>query len=84
MSGIGDVQQDNRNRLAVAGIVMDLLEYSAFEAGRVAQAATPDMRAAIIRAAKRPIRDQARESVRHHVSRILPRQRTLEHCLPAA
>lgn len=57
-------------RLAVAGILMDLLGYSPFESGRVAQAATPDMRRAIIRASKWPIRDQAAESVRHHVQRI--------------
>lgn len=76
-------RKDGQNRLAVAGIVMDLLELSAWEAGRVAQAATPEERQAIIRAAKWPIRDQALDSVRHHVSRIQVRgPRNLER-LPA-
>lgn len=77
MRNVADLQEDSLSRSAVAGIVLLLLDYSAFEAQRFAQETTPDQRAAIIRAAKWPIRDQARESVQHHVDRIRA-QRNLE------
>ncbi len=62
--------ESRRKRLAVAGILMDLLEYSAFDATRAAGLATPEQRDAIIRAADWGIREQARDAVRHHVKRI--------------
>lgn len=59
-----------RNRMAVACILMDLLEFNAFDAHRAAGLATPEQRDHIVRAADWGIREQARDAVRHHVARI--------------
>ena len=65
-----DQATDNHARLAVSGILMDLLDYTPHRACELAAAASPDQRAAIMRAARWPIRSQARESVAFHASKI--------------
>jgi len=65
-----DPATDNHARLAVSGILMDLLDYTPHRACQLAAAARPDQRAAIMRAARWPIRSQARESVAFHASKI--------------
>jgi len=65
-----EAQLGRRSRLVVAGILVNLLEYSAADAMQAASRATPEQREAIQRAARWPIREQARGAVRHHVQRI--------------
>jgi len=56
-------REDRLARLAVAGIVMDLLGWSAWRATRFADATPRRARRQITRAARWPIRSQAQEAV---------------------
>jgi len=59
-----DESRDDRlGRLAVSGILMDLLDVPTLRACRIARELTREQRAEITRAAGLPIRDQAAESV---------------------
>lgn len=62
--------EDRRNRLGVAGILMDLLGYEAFASLRIAAAATPWQRKQITAAADNPDREQAVRDVRQLVGQI--------------
>ena len=65
-----DTPEARHARLAVAGILMECLDYSPFDATRAAKLCSPDMQAAIMRAGRWPIQDQRADAVRHYAKRI--------------
>lgn len=61
--GVIEEREDRLARLALSGILMDLLGWSPWRAVRLSKACNAEQRAKIANAAKWPIRDQAAGSV---------------------